>query len=294
MKRIYKTFLIPALIIFTVFINDSVFPAARQPIPTRRPNLGIMKIAHRGSIHLAPENTIPAYEKAIELGFDYVEVDVNYTKDGVPVIMHDDKVDRTTDGTGRVSDFTLEEIKKLDAGSWFGKDAKFKGAKVPTLEETLQVLQGRVKLYMDQKYSPRPVVLELLKKYGFYPDRVVVDGANEWQLAFLKLDPDAPVMPNIDGPGDIPKILETFPSAVAFNVESGKVSDELVDKAHACGVMVFANTLGWADQPTEMRRIIKAGVDAIQTDNPPTLFKLLEKMKKDYLGDKEKNNRHNQ
>jgi glycerophosphoryl diester phosphodiesterase len=276
----FKIIFIPALIMLSVFINDSVLPASRPPIPTRRPNLDILKIAHRGSTHMAPENTLPAYEKAIELGYDYAEVDVNYTKDGVPVLMHDDKVDRTTDGKGPVSDFTLEEIKKLDAGSWFGKEAKFKGTRVPTLEEALQTMQGRIKIYIDQKFPPRPVVLELLKKYGFYPDRVLIVGANEWQLDFLKFAPDAPVLPNVNGPDDIPKILETFPSAIGINAESNVVSKELVDKAHENGLRVFSNTLMWADQPVEMQRMLDAGVDSIQTDNPPTLLKVMEKMKK--------------
>jgi glycerophosphoryl diester phosphodiesterase len=279
-KHVLTTAAVFAALAVIVPLCRSSF-SAKTPIVTKHPNLDIIKIGHRGSTRFAPENTVPAYNKAIEFGFDYAEVDVRFTKDGVPVIMHDDNVSRTTDGTGLISGMTIEEIKKLDAGVKFGKEKKFKGTKVPTFEEALQTMQGHIKIYIDQKEPPRPIVLELLKKYGFYPDRVLIVGANERQTEFLKLDPNAPVMPNVEKASEIPELLKQFPLAIAFNVESPNLTPEIVEAAHAAGVMVFANTLLWADQPTEMRRALQLGVDAIQSDDPPTLLKILDRMKKE-------------
>ncbi len=105
--------------------------------------------AHRGMKKFAPENTIPAIRKAIDMGLDYVEFDIRETSDGVMVLMHDSTVDATTDGTGPVAGFTLDEMKKLDAGVKFSEE--FKGTRVPTLEEALLIMKGHIKGYLDFK-----------------------------------------------------------------------------------------------------------------------------------------------
>src|SRR5512147_1818449 len=89
-------------------------------------------LAHRGDLAHAPENTLPSFSQAIQKGADGVELDVKLTVDGHVIVIHDETVDRTTNGSGKVATFTLEAIRKLDAGSWF--DAKFAGTKVPLLE----------------------------------------------------------------------------------------------------------------------------------------------------------------
>jgi glycerophosphoryl diester phosphodiesterase len=96
-----------------------------------------LAIAHRGHSIAVPENTLEAYRRAIELGVEMIECDVNMTRDGELVMIHDWTVDRTTDGTGRVRDLSLEEIAALDAGSWFG--AEFSGLRVPTTAETIEL-----------------------------------------------------------------------------------------------------------------------------------------------------------
>lgn len=252
----------------------------RSPIETRRPNLDVMKIAHRGVAKYAPENTMPAIEKAIEIDFDYIELDVRYTKDGIPILMHDSTVDRTTDGTGPPSDYTLEQIKKLDAGysSRFGD--RYGGTRVPTLEEALAAMQGKIRLYLDQKEMPRPVLIELLKEYGFYPDRMVVVGGGEREVRFCELAPAAPVMPGVRSVGQIPEVVGKFPSVRAFNTKADTLTKEVVDEAHRRGILIFTNTLGWGDSEPYMRRAIMLGSDAIQTDHPIVLLKTIKKMRK--------------
>lgn len=95
--------------------------------------------AHRGASGYAPENTMEAFKKAVKLGSRGIECDVQMTKDGRLVVCHDETVDRTTNGKGFIKDFTFEELRKLDAGSWFGKE--FKGEKIPLLSELLELVK---------------------------------------------------------------------------------------------------------------------------------------------------------
>lgn len=109
--------------------------ATTDPPPAQPPNV----IGHRGAAGHAPENTLAGFARAAALGVSWVEFDVRLTRDGALVAFHDDTLERTTDGRGRVSDRTLDEIKRLDAGRWFGKD--FAGERVPALEDALGALE---------------------------------------------------------------------------------------------------------------------------------------------------------
>lgn len=120
-------------------------------------------VAHRGASSLAPENTISAFDKAVSLGADYIELDVQLTKDGELVVIHDVTVDRTTNGTGRVKNLTYAEIAALDAGSWFGP--QFKGEKVPTLQTVLDRYEGKIGILIElKKPSIYPEIEEELAK----------------------------------------------------------------------------------------------------------------------------------
>ena len=108
-------------------------------------------IAHRGASAYAPENTLAAFQLAIDQGADWFELDCYLSKDGEVIVIHDPTVDRTTDGTGAIADMTLEELKQLDAGSWF--DPKFAGERLPTLDESLELAKGQVGVLIEIKNS---------------------------------------------------------------------------------------------------------------------------------------------
>ncbi|HEV8121477.1 MAG TPA: glycerophosphodiester phosphodiesterase family protein [Candidatus Polarisedimenticolia bacterium] len=110
--------------------------------------------AHRGSSVRAPENTLAAFEAAIKDGADAIEFDVRRTLDGVPVVLHDATLDRSTTGRGPLARTTLRELRRLDAGAWF--DARFRGARVPTLAETLDLCRGRAGLNVEMKLDGLP------------------------------------------------------------------------------------------------------------------------------------------
>lgn len=121
-------------------------------------------IAHRGAMATHPENTIAALKEAIRVGVHAVEFDVHWTKDRKLVLMHDSTVNRTTNGTGKVSSFTLAEIRQLDAGSW--KGSQFADERIPTLEETLAIMPKNIWLFVDIQHRPHlaaPVAKEILR-----------------------------------------------------------------------------------------------------------------------------------
>lgn len=113
----------------------------------------ILRIAHRGASLHAPENTLAAFETAIRQGIDAIEFDVRLTADGVPVVVHDDRLERTTDGRGPVAEASLQSIRRLDAGSWFA--ARFRGERVPTLAEALECASFRCGVNIEIKTETR-------------------------------------------------------------------------------------------------------------------------------------------
>lgn len=109
----------------------------------------MVNVAHRGASGHASENTMAAFEKAFEMKADFIEIDVQMTRDGRLVAIHDTTVNRTTNGNGFVGDYTLEEIQQLDAGSWFGEE--FAGERVPTFEEIIDEYRGKIRILIELK-----------------------------------------------------------------------------------------------------------------------------------------------
>ncbi len=273
-----------ALLLMLIAVAAIATSPAAAEIRAGKPACRILTIAHRGAHQWLPEDTMPAIEKAVELGLDYVELDVRFTSDGVPVLMHDATVDRTTDGHGLVRDMTLAEIKRLDAAGAREWRGNFHDLRVPTLEEALRAMKGRASAYVNQKDPPRPVEIELLQEYGFLPGSAVIAGRNEQVLAFHELVPTADLLLNIRGIDDIPAVLASNPRLKGFNTRARIVTRELVEAAHAKGVLVFTNALGADDNPGDMQRVIAAGVDAVQTNQPDVLLRLLGEVDKGWLG----------
>ncbi len=152
--------------------------------------------AHRGWCAGYPENTMVAYRKAVELGVDQLEIDVRMTKDGELVLMHDGTVDRTTNGTGRICDMTLAEVKTLDAG--VKKGAEFTGTRVPTFRELLEYLKDHPTMTVDVELKEKPAdgndqrafeacdkTIAMIEEYGF-GDRVILNAFHGGMHAYIK------------------------------------------------------------------------------------------------------------
>jgi len=234
-----------------------------QPIRPPRP---VQVMAHRGVTSAAPENTMPAFELAVEIGVEWVEIDIRLTKDGHHVLMHDRTVDRTTNGKGPVADHTLEQIRQLDAGSWFAP--RFAGTRVPTFVEVLTWAKGKVNLYLDTKQpDPKKLVAEILE--AGMERQVMVFDSKEGAAEIRRISGGKiPIMPDYDKDVPYDYWFKTI-KADALEVDHDLLSDELVKRARAAGVLIQTDTLGPSlDTPACWRKLIERGVNWIQSDRP--------------------------
>lgn len=257
----------------------------------------VLNIAHRGASGSAPEHTIPAYDLALKLGADYIEQDLQLTKDGVLVAMHDTTLDRTARGsaencTGAVSDHTLAQIKTCDVGSWFNEAnpeaarPQYVGLRIPTLEEVFKRYRRKVNYYIETK-SPESSdrmeerLLELMDRYGLRQP-----AAERWQvliqsfsppslLKMHQLDPSLPLIqllyggPSLANQAALPAIAEY---AVGIGPAYGSVDSALAEAAHERCLAVHPYTV---NDESDMSSLIDAGVDGMFTNFSGQLDALL-------------------
>ena len=231
----------------------------------------IIVVSHRGE-HLAhPENTLPAFQAAIEAGADYFELDVRTTSDHRLVLMHDNKVDRTTDGTGAVRQMTFEQVRGLDAGAKFSP--QFAGTKVPTFEEALTLARGKIGVYVDCKeIAPLDLVAALEK--ADMVDKVVIYGEAGFLKKVLALRPSLKAMPEADSASRLEKLLpELKLKVVAF--DAGDFKDDVIGVAKQAHTDIYVDRLGPADNIALWQDAIDRGATGIQTDHPAELVKYL-------------------
>jgi glycerophosphoryl diester phosphodiesterase len=292
-------------LVFAIAFDQSVPDAAR---------VGAKKqlVAHRGASAYAPEHTLDAYRLAIEQGADFVEQDLAVTRDGVLVCIHDLTLNRTTnvedvfptrfseDETGAaparrwlVGDFTLAEIKQLDAGSWF--NPKFAGARIPTFQEAIDLVKGKAGLYPELKdpafyrgrgVSPEKLLAEILRKNGIANDPetpLVIQSFDESTIKMLSTElPKVSrvwlVEPGSAGRLDAPdklKEIAAWATGIGPNKAIIAARPEVVTWAHAAGLTVTpwtfrsSNAGVHASVRDEMARYLyEYDVDAVFTDNP--------------------------
>ncbi len=251
-----------------LFIQSNLF-AGESKISLPPPkNGGVYVIAHRGFHQGYPENTLIAYQKAIELGVDFIEIDLRTTADGEIVSIHNSKVDDyTEDAKGAVTEFTLAELKKLDIGSRVSPE--FAEQRIPTLDEILELCQGKVGLYLDMKNADPIKVLKKLEKYDM-KYRVVWYGGAKTLGTVKKKCPDCFIMPDPGPEKHLSYVLSRFsPPVIASDFKS--CSESFVKTCHEQGVKVFMDDAG----PDSWEESIKRGVDGIQTDYPDKLVEYL-------------------
>lgn len=225
---------------------------------------------HRGGKDGAPENTVPAFELALASDADFIETDLQLTSDGVPVLMHDFMLDRTTNGSGPVWASTWKQVSALDAGSWY--DASFAGTRVPRLDDLLDLLAPSTKrliLELKGSWTPEQVgpVAEELRARGL-TQRVVLAGFDITSLSAARdAAPDVQRVVIIhDVVGD-PAVLAQTCGAVGIvtSKESLLADPEVVGRVHDAGLGVMVYTLNSSKTWSEA---IDLGVDGIITDKP--------------------------
>jgi glycerophosphoryl diester phosphodiesterase len=233
--------------------------------------------AHRGGRAWAPENTMASFKRAIEAGCDGIELDVHRCASGELVVIHDPFLSRTTNGAGLVGDASLSELKRLTAGAWFDKE--FAGEKIPTLEEVLQFVAGRVTLNLEIKNVPYEYanieddLLLLLSQYS-HPETLIVTSFDHVFLQrFSALDSGLDV-------GllaacvfiDLPEYAQRL-GAKFWHPKFTDMSDASMQVAHEAGLKVNA----WVvNEPQDWSLLMKWGVDGIITDDPQSLLDRLQ------------------
>lgn len=249
------------------------------------PGQGMRVIAHRGFSGAAPENTLVALRMAMDLKADMAEIDVGLTKDGHVVLLHDETLDRTTDGSGLLSDVTLDEVRQLDAGSWFGSN--YTEEPVPTLAEALDLVRGKMLLNVEIKTEAVTdtaesgivdKVLQLVQERNML-DEVVISSFDPRALAHAKhLDAEvrtASLYNRELHEGQGPLEVMAAVGSNGFNTSHRRITQQMVDACHRHQRPVAIYTV---NNEKKMRQMIEMGVDALFTDYPDRLQKVLEEM----------------
>lgn len=230
---------------------------------------GMISVAHRGASNYAPENTLSSFQKALELGADFLECDIHLSKDGELIIIHDDKVDRTTNGSGYVKNFTLAELKKLDAGGKF--HSSFAGEKIITLNELLDEFYGETGLLIEiKKPSMYPGIEEkvagLLNEYKDLDSIIVqsfdIESMRKMNILLPELEVALLMKPSIQ-PLSPQKIIDMTSFATYINFKISYVNKRVIDQIHNQGgkVLVWSTKdQGWVNKAYQY------GVDGIITD----------------------------
>ena len=231
-----------------------------------------LNIAHRGASALAPENTIAAFEKAVELGADAIELDLHVSRDGELVIIHDDTLDRTTDGQGPVHARSLQELKRLDAGRWFGES--FAGQRIPALAEVLDRFAGKVPLALEVKAGSaffrgiEERVVSILREHQVISQVAVASFDHHALLALKELEPLLRTAALLVGRPVSLSALAGPSKTDAMALECSLVTKTEVDACHAAGLQLVV----WVvNEPAQIRYFIDLGVDGIITDRPDLL-----------------------
>ncbi len=227
---------------------------------------------HRGAGRYAPENTLPAFEKALRLGADYVEFDVRTTRDGKLYLLHDRTLDGKTDGTGPIAEMPSGTVATLSAGVRFGR--AHAAVRLPTLDEFMTAVAGRVDLYFDAKAIAPEALAESVARHGMEARTVVYQSA-EYLLRLKSINPRIRALAPLRSAGDLEKLAATLkPHAV--DVSWNLLSGELIGRCHALGIQVFSDALGRHERVEDYLEAIDWGIDVIQTDHPLRLLRALE------------------
>ena len=274
-------------------------PAA-TPAPTAAPGAALtatparatpLVVAHRGGAALAPENTLGAFKNAVQLGVDMVECDVHLSKDGELVVMHDPNLNRTTDGQGLISDLTLAELKKLNAA------ARFSGGwptvePIPTLGEVLDTVRGKAGVQIEIKTTAaggrypgiEQKVIDAVKARGMADQVLIISFDFPTLVDVKKIDPairtgaltNASWMTgrSAESPEKIVDEIVQSTGADYFLPAAGGVTEALIKAVHARGLKIGTWTV---DAPADMQRLATQGIDAITTNKPDELKRVLGK-----------------
>ncbi|MED3651865.1 glycerophosphodiester phosphodiesterase [Heyndrickxia sporothermodurans] len=293
MKKFGTSFVI--LMVFMVICTSGLnvaYGKGNGKDPSLNPNR-ILNVAHRGASGYAPEHTLVSYELGERLKGDYIEIDLQMTQDGKLIAMHDEKLDRTTNGTGYVKDYTLAEIKQLDAGSWFNEKypdlakPEYVGLKVPTLEEIIQKFGRSGRYYIETK-SPdvypgmEEELIRILDKYKLIgqnapSSKVLIQSFSPESLIKIhSLNPKVPLVQLISysKPATITdeELNNIKQYAIGVGPSYTKIDQEYVEKVREHDMLIHPYTVNTRE---DMEKLLDWGVTGMFTNYPDILNEVL-------------------
>ena len=233
-------------------------------------------IAHRGADDRAPEETMPAFRLAVNEKADYIELDLRETKNNKLILMHDPTLDRTTNGKGDVTRYSLKQIKKLDAGSWFGK--KYKGQRILTLEELINQYGSKTNYFIETRRVGNELKMEeplirLLNKKGLIKKKkVIIESFSARSLEKIhKLDRSVPLvqLTLFKNKKDFTdqKIREWRKYAVGIGLDAKLADKKLIQKMHQNHLKVYVFFFDSKKEKAEQKRVIEDGADGVFTNH---------------------------
>ncbi len=234
----------------------------------------MLVFGHRGARAYAPMNTLPSFDLALAQGADGVELDVRLTRDGEMIIMHDAKVDSTTNGEGSISDLTLAEIRALDAGSWFGE--AFKGVQVPTLDEVFETIGRRTRINVEIKADKlgsdgvEGKVANAIRRHALQRS-IIVSSFNPLTLRrFRRAMPEVPIgyLHSPEEPFFLPHLMSGLPHE-ARHPHFSEIDAKYMAWAKQAGYRVNTWTVNDPAKAVELRDL---GVDCVITDTPDVIL----------------------
>ncbi|MFS0559761.1 glycerophosphodiester phosphodiesterase family protein [Terribacillus sp. 179-K 1B1 HS] len=262
MKKMMSFILICSLL----FITACSFTSETYSSTT--PEYKPLVIAHRGASEIEPEHTFSSYDRAIQEKADYIEIDLRETKDGELIAMHDEEVDRTTNGKGRVSDLNLDYIKSLDAGE---------GEKVPTLQDIVSRYENGVKYYIETRSNENGKIImedqltQILKDFEIHDDNVIIQSFDEASLVKIhELNPEIKLV-RLLRKKEIQELTAERLNAInefafAIGTYAGSTDENLIKMAHDCDLKV--HTYYYDDEKELAKKMFALKVDGTFTNNP--------------------------
>lgn len=234
----------------------------------------MLAIAHRGASGHAPENTFAAFRKALAMGAGFIETDLQLSRDARLVAIHDATVNRTTNGQGAVHDLTLAELRRLDAGSWFGSE--FAGERIPTIEEILDFAKKHdMVFYLELKpsgsWGGEHALISALRESGEIARTVVISFDPPILANVRKIEPTVMTGLLFDGQISDPLAKAVEIGARQLAVRGSLVTPRLLKEARQRDLQVVCWTV---NHPAHMRLLVEAGVDGIISDYPDRLLDL--------------------
>jgi len=269
-------------LLFVVLMAPLVAMASSdsEPVSFPSPPAGVVMpmrgvAAHRGASDTHPENTVPAFREALRLGVHQIEFDVYLSRDGVPVVMHDPTIDRTTNGSGSVTDFTLDQLRQLDAGGW--KNQRFAGTRVPTLEEVLAMMPPNVWLNVHLRggrESGRATAAKIVRHNRTH--QAFIACGREAALGAREIDPSILIC-NMEGQGHDARYVDTTLQQrdQVIQLIGGMATPDLIERLHRHGLVInFCCT----NDPADLEKIFAHGIDFPLTDRVGVMLDQAERL----------------